>query len=140
MASIKPTATIRNFQNFVREVYGVPNDQYWDSQEMLTNIQRFVMRGIKGIRKGDTTKTVMNLLITQSWFASLMNRLHIDLEQGIWKRFPFMCSYCAHCPCICKAQKIKSRKKVVCNEKNAPKPLPTFKICSRLYIRLKLAV
>ena len=66
MASIKPNTTIREYQDFVKEVYGVPNDQYWDSQEMLTNIQRFTLRGIKGIRKGDTSKIILNLLITQT--------------------------------------------------------------------------
>lgn len=126
MASIKPNTTIREYQNFVKEVYGVPNDQYWNSQEMLTNIQRFTMRGMKGIRKGNTVKIVENLLIAQTWFASLMNRLHIDLEEEIWKRFPSMCSYCAHCPCVCKVQKIKTRKRVILNERKRPKTLADF--------------
>ena len=126
MASIKPNTTIREYQNFVQEVYGVPNDQYWNSQEMLTNIQRFCMRGVKGIRKGDTAKTIFNLLIAQTWFGSLMNRLHIDLQEQVWKRFPYMCSYCAHCPCICKVQKIKTRKKVVFYERKRPKTFADF--------------
>lgn len=126
MASIKPNTTIREYQNFVQQVYGVPNDQHWDTQEMLTNTQRFTMRGMKGIRKGNTAKITLNLLITLTWFGSLMNRLHIDLEQEIWNRFPYMCSYCAHCPCVCKGQKVKTRKKVVFNEKKRPKTLADF--------------
>ena len=55
-----------------------------------------------------------------------MNRLHIDLEKEIWNRFPYMCSYCAHCPCVCKTQKVKTRKRVVFNEKKRPKTLADF--------------
>src|SRR3989338_8601085 len=75
MAQVTPNTTIQEYQDFVREVYSVPNDRYYDTSNMLTNIQRFVMRWIKGIRKNDNNKITHNLLIAQSWFMSLMNQL-----------------------------------------------------------------
>src|SRR3989344_9432762 len=120
MAQVTPNTTIQEYQDFVREVYSVPNDRYYDTSNMLTNIQRFVMRGIKGIRKNDNGKITLNLLIAQSWFMSLMNRFHIPLEKTVWNRFPCMCSYCAQCPCVCKAQKIKARIHGALDAKNMP--------------------
>jgi len=88
MASVKQNTTIREYQNFVKEVYGLSNDRYFNLWDMVINVERFMMRGLKGIRKGDKEKTKINLLIAFSWFMSMMNRLHIDIENQIWKRFP----------------------------------------------------
>ena len=89
MASVKPNISIANYQKFVREVYGLPNDRNFSSADMLANMERFLMRGLKGIRKGNPDKTTVNLLIAQSWFMSLMNQLHLDMEDHIWRRFPY---------------------------------------------------
>ncbi|MDO8633340.1 MAG: MazG-like family protein [Candidatus Wildermuthbacteria bacterium] len=120
MAQVKPNTTIQEYQDFVQEVYGIPNDRYYDTSSMLTNIQRFVMRGIKGIRKNDNNKITLNLLIAQSWFMSLMNRFHIPLQEAIWNRFPYLCSYCGSLPCVCKAQKVNARKHITPNATNIP--------------------
>jgi NTP pyrophosphatase (non-canonical NTP hydrolase) len=37
-----------------------------------------------------------------------------------------MCSYCASCPCICRAQKIHTRQKVTVNDKKRPKTMEGF--------------
>ena len=126
MAQVTPNTTIQEYQDFVREVYSVPNDRYYDTNNMLTNIQRFVMRGIKGIRKNDNGKITLNLLIAQSWFMSLMNRFHIPLEKAVWERFPFRCSYCAQCPCVCKAQKVTARVHSTPNTTNMPRAYEDF--------------
>jgi len=93
---------------------------------MITNVERFVMRGLKGIRKKDREKTRINLLIAFSWFTSMMNQLHIDMETEVWKRFPYLCSYCASCPCSCKEKKIEKREKVFIDENKRPKTLEEF--------------
>ena len=99
MASVKQYTTIREYQNFVKEVYGLPNDRYFGVWDMISNVERFTMRGLKGIRKRNKEKTKINLLIAFSWFMSTMNRLHVDIENQVWERFPYLCSYCSSCPC-----------------------------------------
>jgi len=126
MASVKENTTIKEYQNFVKEVYGLPNDRFFSSDDMLTNMERFIMRGLKGIRIENQEKIKLNLLIALSWFVSLMNRLHINLENEVWQRFPYLCSYCASCPCICEKKKIKERQKVFIDEKKRPKTLKEF--------------
>jgi len=126
MASIQKDTTINKYQDFVREVYGLNNDRYFSVSDMLTQIQRFAMRGLKGVRKADRNKIKTNLLISLSWFMSLANQLHIRTEGEIWKRFPYLCSYCASCPCCCKEKHVKERQKVFIDENKRPKTLEEF--------------
>jgi NTP pyrophosphatase (non-canonical NTP hydrolase) len=128
MASVKRNTTIREYQGFVKEVYGLTNDRYFSLWDMITNMERFIMRGLKGIRKKDWEKIRINLLIAQSWFMSIANQLHIDIENAVWKRFPYLCSYCGSCPCSCKEKKLKRRVKVPINNKKRPKTLEEFQL------------
>ncbi|MEA2715151.1 MAG: hypothetical protein QOG91_179 [Candidatus Parcubacteria bacterium] len=112
MASLEPQSSLKDYQDFVREVYGRSNERHFTVDEMLTNISRFAMRGLKGIRLRDSTKIRANLIVAVTWFFSLLNQLDIDLETAVWQRFPYTCSYCGECPCACKQKKIKRRLKV----------------------------
>lgn len=123
---MKNNFTISDYQKLVEEIYGLSNDRYFSTQDMLANIERFLMRALKGIRKHDEKKTVHNLLIAQSWLMSLMNQFHINLEEVVWNRFPYICSYCGRCPCECKAKKIKTRQKIKINKKLKPKSFSEF--------------
>ncbi len=126
MASLKRNTTIKEYQNFTKKVYGLSNDRFFSLWDMITNMERFMMRGLKGIRKKDREKTKINLLIAFSWFISIMNQLHVDIESEVWKRFPYLCSYCAVCPCSCSEKKCKKRKKVSINKGKKPKTLEEF--------------
>jgi NTP pyrophosphatase (non-canonical NTP hydrolase) len=135
MPVIKPNVSISQYQNFIREVYGLSNDRQFGVGEMVSNIERFLMRGLKGIRKNDPEKTKFNLLISFSWFMSLMNQLHIGIEEELWKRFPCVCSYCASSPCCCKEKKVKTRKTALPgNNAKKPKTLADFQLMfQRIY-------
>ncbi|MFH1820423.1 MAG: hypothetical protein ABH805_00650 [Candidatus Nealsonbacteria bacterium] len=127
MPSIKESVTIKELQDFTEQVYGLKNDRYFSLNDMLTNIERFTMRGLKGIRKDNQEKTKLNLLIAISWFSSIMNRLHIDLSQVVWKRFPYLCSYCGYLPCSCQKEKIKKRQNIsVSSNDKKPKTLADY--------------
>jgi len=126
MARVEENTTIKEYQDFVQEVYGLPNDRYFDLWDMVSNMERFMMRGLKGIRKQDKEKTKINLLIAFSWFMSIMNQLHIDTEKQIWQRFPYLCSYCGSCPCSCKEKHIDKRQGVLADENKRPKTLEEF--------------
>jgi len=126
MASIKPTSSLKDYQQFAQAVYGPSNQRDFTIDEMLTNISRFSMRGLKGIRKGDTEKIKTNIVIAISWFISLMNQLHIDIEESVWHRFPYLCSYCGECPCACKTKKVQKRVKISINDVLRPKTVSEF--------------
>ncbi len=123
MPTILADTSIQQFQLFIKEVYALQNDRYFDIAEMLNNIQRFAMRGLKGIRKGDAGKTKKNLMISFSWFIATLNRLHINLENEVWRRFPNLCSYCGSRPCSCKAQRLDQRQDVPIDNTQQPRTL-----------------
>jgi NTP pyrophosphatase (non-canonical NTP hydrolase) len=126
MASITPSTTIKQYREFTDYVYGIPNQRDFELSDMLSNIERFAMRSLKGIRKNDLERTKYNLLIALSWFVSALNRLHIDLELIVWNRFPYLCSYCGSCPCACKEKKIQTRQKINIDEFKKPESLEEY--------------
>lgn len=134
MPSVSKDTTIKQYQNFVSTVYGRSNERHFSLWDMHTNMERFAMRALKGIRKNELEKTKLNLLISLSWFISTLNRLHIDLEAEIWKKFPYMCSYCGACPCECLAKKVKTKQPLNIDESKKPKTLEEFqKMFAQVY-------
>jgi len=101
--------SLDKFQKMIQEMYGLPDDRLFSLWDLLSNQERFTMRALKGIRKGNIKKLKANLLISLSWLLAVANRLHINTEDATWKRFPAKCSYCGKNPCQCKV--IKSSKK-----------------------------
>lgn len=96
-----PRGAIKDLQGFVEKVYGVPDDRIYSLWDLLVQEERFAMRALKGIRQDDIQKVRHNLLISLSWLMSIANRLHIDIDEETWQRFPGLCSYCGKQPCAC---------------------------------------
>lgn len=133
-SSFKPSGTIRDFQDFIGEVYSLADDRLYSISDIINQKQRFTTRALKGLRKRDVEKLKYNLLIAMSWFAALGNRLHIDIEDEIWKRFPALCSYCGHKPCKCKSIKPKLRTKIDIDNSLRPVSLDDYqKMFSEIY-------
>ncbi len=107
MASISKYSTLKDYQDFIKLVYSVPDDRYYSLEDIIANQQRFTMRALKGLRKRDFEKLSYNLMIGFSWLMAVCNRLHIQLDKAIIKRFPNVCSYCKQAPCVCKKDKYK---------------------------------
>ena len=118
--------TLTDFQQFIKKVYGLTDDRIFSLWDLVSNLERFTMRALKGIRKEDHGKLQDNLLISISYFMTIANRLHIDMEDMVWKRFPALCSYCGEKPCQCKAIKPEQRKIVIGKEENRPITLKDF--------------
>ncbi|MBX4206397.1 hypothetical protein KW784_01260 [Candidatus Parcubacteria bacterium] len=120
MAQFKKTGTLSDFQKFIAEVYGLPDDRLYSIWDILTQQQRFTMRALKGIRKDNREKIKTNLLISFSWLMAIVNRLHINIEEEVWHRFPYLCSYCGKLPCVCKTTKSSRRVSVKVDAKKRP--------------------
>ncbi|MEK7547008.1 MAG: hypothetical protein AAB536_02415 [Patescibacteria group bacterium] len=128
MFSFKKTGTLKDFQKFIDNVYSLNDDRLYSIWDILTQQQRFTMRALKGIRKGSKEKLKINLLISLSWVMAMANRLHIDIEDETWRRFPGVCSYCGNKPCVCKKIKPSSRLKPKINDNSKPKNLQEFQL------------
>ncbi len=126
MAALNTHPSFGDYQEFVQAVYGASNLRNFSVDDMVANITRFSMRGLKGIRKNDAEKIKMNLVIALSWFMSLMNQFDINIGDSVWQRFPYLCSYCGECPCACKTKKVQKRLKIKVNDKRRPKTINGF--------------
>lgn len=123
MAQFHKDQNIVDFQRFIEEVYALPDDRLYSIWDLLTHVQRFAMRALKGIRKGNAEKLRVNLIISFSWLMAIANRLHVSLEEEMWKRFPALCSYCGGKPCECKTVKPSVREKITIDHKLRPRTL-----------------
>lgn len=124
MAQFTEKQSLTEFEDFLVGVYGTLDDRIYSLWDLLAQLQRFTMRALKGIRKGDNEKLKYNLAIAFAWLPS--TRLHIDIEKVLWERFPNKCSYCGEKPCQCKNIKPTSRKALVRNDTERPRTLAEF--------------
>lgn len=121
MAKFTKDGSLLSFQKMIEEIYGLPDDRLFSLSDLVSNQERFTMRALKGIRKNDMRKLKLNLSISLSWAMAISNRLHINIEDIVWQRFPLVCSYCGKKPCACKKTKAANRKKPRINGKITPK-------------------
>lgn len=126
MAKFTKNQSLKDFQKLIENLYSLPDDRLYSIWDILTQQQRFAMRALKGIRKGDVDKLKLNLLISLSWIMAVGNRLHIEVEEELWKRFPNLCSYCGKKPCECKKTKPNKRKKAHVVKVQKPRYLSGF--------------
>jgi NTP pyrophosphatase (non-canonical NTP hydrolase) len=134
MTKFSRKGSIENFQLFINDVYGIPDDRLYSLWDLLSQLERFTMRALKGIRKQNTEKVRVNLVIAFSWLMAIANRLHIDLEKVIWNRFPYLCSYCGELPCACAKAHPAHRKSIEIDNKKKPKSLEAYqKMFAEIY-------
>jgi len=120
MAKFLQTDSLADFQKLTDVLYTAPDDKLFSLFDLVSILARYSMRTIKGIRKGDMVLTKDSLLKALSWLMTVANRLKIDLDQALWKRFPGVCSYCGDAPCVCQERHVKKRVKI--REEHGKKP------------------
>jgi len=124
--SFPPDGSLADYQQLMHEIYDLPGDRNFSMSDILAQQQRFTMRALKGIRKGDTQRLKLNLLDAFSWSITVANRMHFNIEEILWRRFPYLCSYCAACPCACQAQKPDQRPELLIDDSKRPTTLRGF--------------
>ncbi|MFA5925559.1 MAG: hypothetical protein WC831_01375 [Parcubacteria group bacterium] len=126
MARFSRKNSLFQFQELMRLTYSVPDDRFFSLWDLLANQERFAMRALKGIRKGNRKKIASNLCIAFSWMMTIANRLHVDVEKNTWDRFPMACSYCKAAPCKCKKSKKEVKTKREKSDQEKPKTLSGY--------------
>ncbi len=130
MNNFKSDQSLQDFQLLIHNVYGVTDDRDYSTWDLCSHVERYSLRAVKGIRKEQIDKIRLNLLVAMSWAMSFGNRFHIEVDEEVWKHFPYLCTYCGDTPCQCKALKSSGRKNVVVNELKRPK---TLKECQKMF-------
>ncbi len=93
--------TITELLSKISNVYSIPDDRLYSVDDMLYNLQRFVLLWLNDNPKKGSKNQIENLNIALSWYLAIINRYHIDLEPLIWRRYSYKCPYCLDIPCVC---------------------------------------
>lgn len=127
-------SSIADFQRVSLQIYGLPDDRFFSISDLVSNMERFTMRAIKGVRMGNVRKLKKNSIIAFSWVFAISNRLHIEVEDVVIRRFPYVCSYCGSCPCRCKKNKTTKRANLEVKNSLKPRNISQFqKMFSEIY-------
>jgi len=125
MSSFTKEGSLADFQQLIDNLYRTVDDQLFSLFQLISITSRFTMRVVKGVRKDDREMVVSNLTRAFSWLMTLANRLHIDVSDVMWKRFPGVCSYCGQSPCVCREHRVTKRVRMKEDMLKKPKTLDT---------------
>jgi hypothetical protein len=128
------TKTISDLLEINRQIYGVPDDRLLNIEEFFYYQEKYILRYLDDQSKNKVKDAKEVLIITSSWFLAFINRMQIDLEEGLKKRYPYKCPYCLEMPCYCDKNKEKHSQKTGRPTSLMPKNLPDWqKLIAKIY-------
>jgi len=121
----KPAAirdfSLTHFQKMNEEIYLLQNNRNYETADMVSRMHRYITQVLKAVRKEKTENAGFWLSLSFSWSLALANRLHIELESEMWKRFPGVCPYCNQPRCACK-ERAAERQELYLNPVHIARP------------------
>jgi len=111
-----------HLQALNEDVYGIQNGRVYGADAMCMKIVRYSTIAIKGIRKGKPKDVHDGVIMAFSWAMAFSNRLKIDLDTEVWRRFPGVCPYCKGNICSCK-ERASTRVETVVETSGVKMPL-----------------
>lgn len=118
---INEGSSLDEFQKLNREIYLVTNDREYGLVEMFSRLHRHVTHVLKAVRKEKYEFMEYHLCMALSWSLAIANRLHINVSDEMWARFPGLCPYCLSAPCRCKERRRVRRK--LAGKSNSERPV-----------------
>lgn len=97
--------TLREFQAMFGHIYDDKNREWYSDQDLVS--RQIEIAGLMGeiARKDYRSDVPLQLSSVFSWLCGAANRLHIDLHEALWHKYPGVCSYCLKSEnCICKIE------------------------------------
>lgn len=102
---IEADITLEALQEFNKKMYAAVDDRNYNNTDLLSYVLRHITQILKSVRKRKFTDTKYHLCSALSWSLAVANRMHIDLSDEIWQRFPGVCPYCLASLCSCKERR-----------------------------------
>lgn len=90
--------SVSEFQNYIKDLFGNANTSHSFEYiySYLTRNSSYLSRSI--LRSGENIDFFIKSF---SWLFALSDKLNIDLEAALRKKFPDVCPYCISTPCVC---------------------------------------
>ena len=104
------------FQRLNWQIYHAANDIFYSKQTMASVMQDHGAQVAKRARKWKLQDIPYHDAMTFSRAVGLANMLHMDIGSELWRRFPGVCPYCGHAPCLgplCKNGTARRKRKIV---------------------------
>lgn len=76
------------------DIYSIPDDRLYSVEDQLYNHQKFLKNYFK-------IQDKLDLIVSIAWLLALLNRLHIPIEELLWRRYAYKCPRCMDIPCNC---------------------------------------
>lgn len=100
---ITDNASLEAFQQFNWGIYQLNDDRHCASVvDIISYLNRDITRILKAVRKEKYEDLGKRMCVASSWAFAFASRLHINVADEIWKRFPGCCPYCKVVVCVCK--------------------------------------
>lgn len=115
--------TLSGLQGLNELIYFQINCRDYDPSDMISRIQNYSGQILKCERKGRTVGLDHYLAMALSWSFAFANHMDIDIQAGLWKRFPGVCPYCSSKPCNCKVRRENRAQEI---EPETSEPLTAF--------------
>ena len=103
--------TINDLLKNNQAIYSIPDDRFYCVDDLLHNLNKFLLLYLKSIDQDNRRCQIFNLNIAFAWYLALTNRFHLDIENLIWRRYSYKCPFCLDIPCGCKNNQINKGKK-----------------------------
>jgi hypothetical protein len=103
--------TIEELVSTCDRIYGVQDDRLYDLPDLFYYHQKWLLRFIENRKNKNRPEAIEQLIISLAWYFAIIDRLQINLQKLLEKRYPYKCPFCLEIPCDCENAKQKRSKK-----------------------------
>lgn len=96
--------TIQEVLDKINGIYANQDDRLYELEDIIYYHQKFLLRFFEKKAQNDKTGMTECLHSASTWFITLLNRFHIDLERNLAKRYSYKCPFCLEMPCVCQGK------------------------------------
>lgn len=83
-------------------IYGKKNSMWYSDEDLVRRLLEVICSLMEHARKDRRSEFEKEIPHVFSWYCALANRLGINLQEALWRKYPGVCSYCvreSNCSC-----------------------------------------
>lgn len=107
--TVRPES-LQEWQSMFRAIYKEHDDRLYETSSLLLRVVEEMSEMAEALRKDDLPELIKNIPEVFCWLMALYDRLNINIEEALWRKYPGICPYCFReekCLCITEDSKPK---------------------------------
>lgn len=106
---IRPES-LTEWQKMFSAIYKEHDNQFYETPHLLLRVVEEMSQMAEAIRKDDLPALISKIPEVFCWLMAYYDRLDIDIEEALWKKYPGICPYCFRREkCLCITEDSKSK-------------------------------